>query len=108
MKWIGLDNIAQLEEINAASFQNKVVIFKHSTRCGISRMVLKNFENEVQDKAEFKNISFYYLDLIQYRKISNAIADKWQIEHQSPQIIVISNGMAIHDASHYSIKTANI
>ena len=98
-------NIASEEDLNKAveeSFTKKVVIFKHSTRCQISKMVLKNFENEVQNSD--KDVSYYFLNLIAHRDLSNKIAEDFDVTHQSPQLIVLENGKAIKDASHQSIS----
>lgn len=97
--WIPLTSIQELEEIKLSSKRKPVVIFKHSTRCGISRMVLKQFEKSIQDNH--KNIPFYYLDLLNYRAISNAISEKLQVLHQSPQLLIVYNEVATIYASHY-------
>lgn len=103
--WRQLTNIGQLNEIGDLSTEKAVLIFKHSTRCSISRMVLKQFENEfdMQDK-----VVSYYLDLLEYREISNAIATHYEVHHQSPQVIIIKEGKAVYNASHESINTKKI
>ena len=95
-----LTDSTQLEEIEDASNSKLVVIFKHSTRCSISRMALRQFENEFD--LEGKVIP-YFLDLLNYRTISNEIASKFEVEHQSPQLLLISKGKCIYDASHSDI-----
>lgn len=103
--WISISSESQIELIKNASKTNAVVIFKHSTRCGISRMVLKQFE--ALYKSEYSSIHFYYLDLLAYRHISDELASTFQVEHQSPQIIVLKNEVAVYDASHYEITAIN-
>lgn len=100
INWINLTQIEKIDEIINQSNEKPALIFKHSTRCHISKMVLKQFENEynLDDKMEC-----YFLDLLEFRPISNAIAERFNIEHQSPQIILIKNGKAIYNASHESI-----
>lgn len=104
MNWNYLENIEQLATIKEASFAKPQLIFKHSTRCIISKMALKNFESDfvLQDV-----IDAYYLDLISYREISNKVADEFGITHQSPQILVIKNGAVVYNESHEGID-ANI
>ncbi len=97
-------------DLNAAienSNTKNVVIFKHSTRCIISKTVLKNFENEAEN-SNTENIDFYYLDLLNYRNISNEIAEQFNITHQSPQVILIKNEEAIYNASHDEISLETI
>lgn len=88
------------------SFGKKVAIFKHSTSCFISKTVLKNFEREVENSDQ--EVSYYFLDLLAHRNISNLIADRFEVTHQSPQLIVFENGKATNDASHQSISVSII
>jgi bacillithiol system protein YtxJ len=99
MNWLPINAIEQLEQIKAASFENPQVIFKHSTTCSISRMALDRFERSTAPE----NVDFHYLDLLNYRTISNAIAEFFQVHHESPQIILIQNGACTYDESHYGI-----
>ncbi len=103
--WRSLTDLGQLNEIIDLSTEKPVVIFKHSTRCSISRMVLKQFENEFDFNE--KVVSFL-LDLIEYRNISNEIASRFGVQHQSPQIILICDGKAVYNASHESIEAAKL
>ncbi|MCB0501276.1 MAG: bacillithiol system redox-active protein YtxJ [Bacteroidetes bacterium] len=86
--------------LNLLEQQNQFAVFKHSTRCSISSMAKNRLENnwDIDDSTPI-----YYLDLIRYRNISNLIADKLNVEHQSPQLILIRNGEAIYNASHNGI-----
>lgn len=103
--WRELTDLGQLNEIINESTEQPVIIFKHSTRCSISRFSLKQFESEfdLHDK-----VIPYYLDLLNHRDISNEIASRFDIEHQSPQLILIQDGKAIYDASHDAISVADI
>ena len=75
-----MTELSQLNEIEITSTHKPVVIFKHSTRCGVSRMVLSQF----QANADFDEdgVDLYYLDLLNYREISNEIAERFQVHHQ--------------------------
>ena len=106
INWIPLKKIEQLEEINEISKEEIVMIFKHSTRCGISRMVIKLFEKQF-DKS-MSNLKVYYLDLLNYRELSDEVGYKYQILHQSPQLLVIQNGIVVADASHYEITSIDL
>ena len=98
--WVFLNDISMLDEIDQQSFSKPVLIFKHSTRCSISSMTLNRFENSVKDEAGFQ---LYFLDLISHRDISNEVAMRYQVEHQSPQAILVRDGKAVYDASHTGI-----
>lgn len=100
INWKPLEHLGQLDEIAAFSNQKPIVIFKHSTRCSISRMALKRFESEYDID---ESIDTYFLDLLEHRDISNEIASRFGVYHQSPQLILIKDGKAIYDVSHDSI-----
>jgi bacillithiol system protein YtxJ len=100
MDWEPLNHISQLDEIITLSKEKPVAIFKHSTRCSISRMALKQFENEFDFPEK---VTPYFLDLITFRDVSNDIASRFGVQHQSPQLILIKDGKAIYDASHSDI-----
>lgn len=100
VNWTELTDVAQLMEIVAISNEKPVIIFKHSTRCSISRMALKQFEREFDLND---TVDAYFLDLIAHRDISNEIASTFNVYHESPQLILIRNGKAIYDVSHSDI-----
>lgn len=100
--WNYITTEEDLEKVIEESFKKKTVIFKHSTRCHISKIVLKNFENQVENSD--KEAGYYFLDLLSHRNLSNKIAEDFEVEHQSPQLIIIENGKAVKNASHQSIS----
>lgn len=102
MDWIALREVGQLEEILAESEKKPVLIYKHSTRCNVSRTALDRLERK-WDGSAVGEVKSYFLDLISYRDISNRIEDMFQVEHHSPQILVISDGKAVLDLSHFDI-----
>lgn len=102
MDWNSLEDLKQLELIDEASAFTPVLIFKHSTRCSISSTALNRLERNWKPE-DSRKIHPYYLDLLNYRSISNAVAERYGVEHESPQVIVIENGRAIFHASHTAI-----
>lgn len=104
--WRILEDISQLDAVEKLSEEKLVVIFKHSVTCGISNMVWHQFQNDI----DFNNvhIEMLYLDLLAHRDVSNEISRRFQVLHQSPQILVIKNGEVIHHASHSAIRISNI
>ena len=104
MNWINIDNLAQLDSIYSG--EETVVIFKHSTRCPVSSMAKRSLEFE-------KNLipvgaKFYYLDLIANREISNKIAERWDVRHESPQILILKGQECLYNASHSDIEMQDI
>ena len=106
VKFFTLDKMEQFDEIDEISQTKPVVLFKHSTRCSISRMALKQFDSEFNYPEE--KIDWYLLDLLNHRDLSNEIASRYNVMHQSPQIIVIRNGKAVFNESHDSISAEDL
>lgn len=104
MNWIPLNSSEILEQLINLSQQKPQVIFKHSTRCSISSVAKSRLEKSTApDEA-----SFYYLDLISYRQLSNSVAERFGIEHESPQILMIKDGKCVYDESHTGINMNEI
>lgn len=103
MNWDELNSIEELNKINEESKNAPVVIFKHSTRCSTSAVAHDRLGRK-WNAAQHPDVKIYYLDLIQYREVSNEIASRYGIEHQSPQVLVIENGVCVYNASHLSIS----
>ncbi|MFV5684252.1 bacillithiol system redox-active protein YtxJ [Flavobacterium sp. GB2R13] len=105
INWNELTDLGQLNEIIAISNEKPVAIFKHSTRCSVSRMALKQFENEFNSADK---VTPYFLDLIAHRDISNEIATRFGVTHQSPQLILIKEGKTIYNVSHSDIDAEEL
>lgn len=104
--WKPLTNTEELEFLQTQSSSRPQLIFKHSTRCIISRMVFNRVDAEAGTLCE--HIDIWYLDLLKHRDLSNAVAARFRVEHQSPQMIVISNSKVTYQASHEQIDVAAI
>jgi bacillithiol system protein YtxJ len=104
MNWIPLLSEQQLEEIKKNSLQKPQVIFKHSSRCSISGMA----KSRLDRKEAPDGIDFYFLDIINYRSISNKIALDFQVHHESPQVLIINHGTCVYNESHSGIDLEDI
>lgn len=105
INWIPLTDLGQLNEIVQVSHEKPVIIFKHSTRCSVSRMALKQFENEFDLDAK---VDAYFLDLLEHRDVSTEIASRFDVFHQSPQLVLIKDGKSVYDASHSAIDAGEL
>ncbi len=104
--WIPLVSLRQLKEIKEKSRVKPQAIFKHSTTCGISRMVLNMFKDSYN--VEANEIDVYFLDLHAHREISNETAISFQVLHQSPQLLIIKNGETVFHTSHGAISEVDL
>lgn len=105
LPWIDLTNEEQLREAIVHSTDKPVLFFKHSTRCSISSMALTRFEEKWNTE---NNCDIYFLDLLQFRSLSNLMAELTKVEHQSPQVIVLHGGEVIYTDTHSSINAKAI
>jgi bacillithiol system protein YtxJ len=100
----------QTREELAAAWRNAsekpALFFKHSTRCNISAMALNRLENSGVLSAD--HLDLYFIDLIAHRDVSNELAVKSGVAHQSPQAIVVKNAEVVYHASHGGIDAKEI
>ena len=104
MNWIIITSQQQIEELKEKSRTKIQVVFKHSTRCSISSMA----KNRLDKSEQPSNIDFYYLDLLKYRNLSSMLSSEFDVEHESPQVLMIRDGKCIYDESHLAIKMEDI
>lgn len=98
MAWLKLISEQDFERLIEGSKHSAVIIFKHSTRCSISAMALRRM-NEAS-----KLYDIHIIDIIQHRDISNMIAQKLRVTHQSPQLLIVKSGNCSFHASHMQIS----
>lgn len=99
MNWNFLAEESQLNGLIDKSYARPQLIYKHSTRCNISSIAL----NRLQKGPFPESIDFYLLDLLANRSLSNKVAEKLHVHHESPQVILVYKGEAVYDESHLSI-----
>ncbi len=102
MKWNSLRSLEQIDQLKIESKQAPVLIFKHSSRCNISRTTLDRLERNWKEE-ELPDVRLYFLDLLTYRNISDRIAADFQVDHESPQVMIIRDEKATYDESHFGI-----
>jgi bacillithiol system protein YtxJ len=98
MSWNSIETLQNIADIAAASYTRPQLIFKHSTRCGLSSTAKFQLDEEMQTLSAIFDL--HYLDLLNHRDISNHIAEVFDVPHASPQVIVLMDGKATYDLSH--------
>ena len=106
INWQVLQDEEKLKEIVNESFNKPTAIFKHSTRCSISSMAKRRLERNWDIEEEALNI--YYLDLIAFRSVSNKIAEAFEVQHESPQILLLKDGEVTFHTSHNDISVEGL
>jgi bacillithiol system protein YtxJ len=104
--WEILQDQQDIHQLVEHSFERPCLIFKHSSRCSISSFARHRLENSWDFSAE--EIKPYFLDLINYRPVSNFVAEHFGVTHESPQVLLIRDGVCTYHASHLDIGVGDL
>lgn len=96
-----IKSVQEIDTIIEKSKEKMQIIFKHSTVCPISRMSHDKMKMDYPLVEE--NADVYYLGVIEQRPLSNYIAETLNVQHESPQMIVLRDGKSIFNESHLMI-----
>lgn len=107
MQWNSLTSEEQLAQIKEESKNQPVVIFKHSTTCSISATAKSRLERQWAD-AGLEQVKPYYLDLLSYRPVSRQVAEEFNVQHESPQLLLIKDGVCQYHGSHLGINLQEV
>jgi len=106
INWQALQSKEEVDKLLSFSAAKTQIVFKHSTTCGISRMVLNIFESNFS--IETKQADFHFLDLHANRKVSDYISERTDVAHQSPQLLIVKNGEVVFHTSHGAITDVEL
>ena len=104
-KWLSLSSEEQLEDIDQQSREGPgIAIYKHSTRCFVSSMARSRLEQHWDELPD--GMPVYFVDILSHRAVSRAIAQHYQVRHESPQLLLIRHGQCIRHVSHEEVDPA--
>ena len=103
MNWESLEDELSFNNLLELSYLKPCLIFKYSTRCASSPVVKDRLERS-WDLNEMKGVRLFYLDLIAHRELSDLVAHRLKVRHESPQVILLHKGEVIYHASHFMIS----
>jgi bacillithiol system protein YtxJ len=93
-----IDTLEQFEDV--LKQEDQFFLLKHSLTCPISHAAYQEYQKYAGDN---QTVPTYYLAVQDARPLSNEVAEKFEIKHESPQALLIKNGEAIWNASHWKI-----
>jgi bacillithiol system protein YtxJ len=102
---MSLSYIKDFELLEKVLHADKALLYKHSPICGVSHAAKREVERFVQTHDEFP---VYAIDVRSQRPISQKAALRLDIRHESPQAILIVNGRAVWNASHFDITAESL
>lgn len=103
--WKQITSVEDVESIFKRSNTRPQIIFKDSVSCGISAFAKERLR---EGNQSFADADFNYLDLLSLRSVSNYIAERLNVIHQSPQIIVLKSEKVVYTVTHHSIDAQKI
>ena len=106
MQWNNLTSVRDVDALIERSHSKPCLIFKHSTRCPVSAIAKYRLEGDWTFAPD--ELEAYFLDLIRYRDVSNYIAERLEVHHESPQVLLVSGGECTYDASHLDITVTEL
>jgi bacillithiol system protein YtxJ len=104
MHWTHLTSAGQINDLLALSHDKAVVIFKHSTRCSLSSMVL----HRIEKMRCMPDVNFYFLDILAQPLLSGRIAEMLHVHHESPQLLLLNSGECVYEESHSGITADDL
>jgi bacillithiol system protein YtxJ len=107
MDWIRIQSPDQIDAAIEDSHDQIVLIYKHSPICGLSSHAHQKLENGKAEIIDMK-LKTYFVDVVSQRQLSRSIAERFNIVHQSPQVLLIKDGECIYDTSHFNISIEKI
>jgi bacillithiol system protein YtxJ len=101
-----LDRLDQLDELLAESQARPLLLFKHSYSCGVSLEAL----DEIVDHLNQESLDARYamVTVQTHRELSNAVASRLGVRHQTPQAILVRDGRVVWSASHFRVNASEI
>ena len=104
--WVQLESEDAVEEVFAASEGRVQLILKHSQSCAVSFFAKQNLDSVPLE--EWPEMDRSMVEVVRFRPISQYIAQKTSVRHESPQVLVIANREVIFHASHSEVNKVNI
>jgi bacillithiol system protein YtxJ len=98
-----IDTLDQFEDL--IKQEDKFFLLKHSLTCPISHAAYQEYEKYA---CGDQSIPTYYLAVQEARPLSNQVAEKLEIKHESPQAFLIKNGETVWNASHWKITNKSL
>ena len=103
---IVLDSVDALERVIAASEERLVLLFKHSATCGTSAQA---HDELVAHLSEGQHTTQHAIVTVQtHRDVSDAVATRLNVRHETPQVLLIQEGRVVWEASHFRVTADTI
>ena len=99
--------VHELDQVLSDSHERPVLLFKHSYTCGISAEALDELRAHI-DETPATAIQYAMVTVQSHRDLSNTIAQRLGVRHETPQAILVRSGRAVWSASHFRVNAAEL
>lgn len=110
-----LEHVDELHRLIAESESRPLLLFKHSHSCGVSMEALYELVAHLNDRPRrfalrnARSSPQYAMVTVQtHRAVSNAVAQKLGVRHETPQALLIRDGRVVWSASHFRVTAAAV
>ena len=104
--WFQISTTQEADGVINASNEKTQVILKHSTSCGVSFFAKKGLDSIPAE--DLQNADMYIVDVIRDRNLAYYLADRFNIRHESPQLMIIKDEKLIWHGSHNAVNPENL
>lgn len=108
---LGLTSLRDLTELDKAlrnSHRRPVLLFKHSHTCGISAEALDELRTHIDELLPSLPADYAMVTVQTHREVSNRIAERLGVRHETPQAILVRDGRVLWSASHFRVNAAEL
>ena len=103
-----LEHIDELQQLLTESQSRPVLLFKHSYTCGVSLEALDELVAHLNDRECDCPPQYAMVTVQTHRAVSNAIAQRLGVRHETPQALLVKNGRVVWSASHFRVTAAAV
>jgi bacillithiol system protein YtxJ len=101
-----LTHVDELEQVLAQSEEQPVLLFKHSYSCGVSAEALDELIEHLNERKDHVPVAMVTVQT--HRDISNAVAARLGIRHETPQALLIRDRRVVWSASHFRVTSHSV
>lgn len=103
-----LHGVHELDDAIKESHVRPLLLFKHSHTCGLSAEALDELRAHIDDEAPRLPVTYAMVTVQTHRQLSNAIAERLGLRHETPQAILVRDGRVVWSASHFRVNAAEL
>lgn len=104
--FVPLTSVELLDVALARSVDEPIILFKHSPTCGISAQAHAELSGWLG--AADRDVPAYIVHVRAHRGVSDEVARRFHLRHESPQVLVIDGGTVCWQGSHWHVNAREV